>query len=139
MAENATAKPDPIADPATREYWEGVARHELRLPRCLNCMEVHFYPRPVCPHCGETRFDWIRCSGIGEIYSFTVVRRAPSPAFESDVPYTVAVIALAEGPHMMSAVTGVDVNQVRVGQKVRVQFRDSTAGHTLPFFVLETG
>jgi len=30
------------------------------------------------------------------VYSYTVVHRAPSPAFESDVPYVVAVIALEE-------------------------------------------
>jgi uncharacterized OB-fold protein len=131
---SALQKPVPLPDPATRDYWDAASRGELRLPRCTSCSKVHFYPRPACPHCGGTAFDWPRASGAGTIYSFTVVQRAPSPAFEGDVPYVVAIIALDEGPHLMSNVVGVDPSTVRIGQHVEVQFRDAAEGVRVPVF-----
>jgi uncharacterized OB-fold protein len=131
-------KPLPAPDPATTEYWEAAKRGELRLPKCSDCGKLHFYPKTLCPHCGSTRLEWARASGNGEVYSFTVVHRAPSPAFEGDVPYVVAVIALEEGPHMMSSVVGVAPDQVRVGQKVRVKFRPTEGSDVmLPVFEVE--
>ena len=40
-------RPLPTPDPGTAPYWEGTRRHELRLPRCEDCGQVHFYPRTV--------------------------------------------------------------------------------------------
>jgi len=131
---NAPQKPVPSPDPATREYWEAAARSELRLPKCTTCGKPHFYPRPACPYCGGTKFDWPLASGGGTIYSFTIVQRAPSPAFEAEVPYVVAIIALDEGPHLMSNVVGVDPKTVRIGQRVKVQFREAAEGVRVPVF-----
>lgn len=134
MTMNAPQKPVPAPDPATREYWEAAARSELRLPKCTSCGKLHFYPRPACPHCGGTAFDWPLCSGTGTIYSYTVVQRAPSPAFEPDVPYVVAIIALDEGPHLMSNIVGADPATIRIGQQVSVQFREAGDGVCIPVF-----
>ena len=128
-------KPVPSPDPATRPYWEAAARRELRIPRCADCGKYHFYPRPACPYCSSTQFEWILCSGLGTVYSYTIVHKAPSPAFEADVPYVVAIIELAEGPHLMSNVVGVRPSEVCVGQRVRVDFREVEAGMRIPVFV----
>jgi uncharacterized protein len=131
------SKPLPAPDPATREYWNATKRRELRMPKCLDCDNFHFYPRTICPHCGSINLQWRSCSGHGVVYSYTVVHRAPGPAFEADVPYVVAVIALEEGPHLMSTVVGTPPDEVRIGQKVRVAFRDTEDGEVfLPVFEL---
>lgn len=132
---NAIPKPVPAPDPATREYWAAAARGELRLPRCTACGKLHFYPRPACPHCGGTAFDWPQCQGTGTIYSYTVVKRAPSPAFEADVPYVVAIVALDEGPHLMTNIVGAEPASVRIGQRVKVEYRDAAEGVKIPVFV----
>jgi uncharacterized OB-fold protein len=132
---NTPVKPLPAPDPATREYWEAAKNGELHMPKCADCGKFHFYPRTLCPHCGSVKLEWQRCSGRGAVYSFTVVHRAPSPAFESDVPYVVAVIALKEGPHLMSTVINMAPDAVRVGQEVRVSFRPAGDGEVmLPVF-----
>jgi uncharacterized OB-fold protein len=129
------SKPLPAPDPATREYWEAAKRGELRMPKCADCGKFHFYPRTLCPHCGSVNLEWQLCSGSGVVYSYTVVHRAPSPAFESDVPYVVAVIALEEGPHLMSTVIDVPPDKVLIGQRVRVDFRRAGEGDVvLPVF-----
>ncbi|OGA49756.1 MAG: hypothetical protein A3G24_04760 [Betaproteobacteria bacterium RIFCSPLOWO2_12_FULL_62_13] len=45
-------------------------------------------------------------SGSGEVYSFTIVHRAPSPTFAQQAPYVVTVVVLREGPRMMTRLDG---------------------------------
>src|SRR5437016_5339502 len=93
-------RPVPTPDAATAPYWQAAREHRLLLPRCLDCGRHHFYPRTLCPHCASPRIEWREVSGRGQVYSFTIVHRPPSPAFAADVPYVLASIALEEGPHL---------------------------------------
>lgn len=64
--------------------------------------------------------EWRTVSGRGTIYSYSIVRRAPSQAF-ADVPYTVALVDLDEGVRMMARVSDISEN-VRIGATVKVIF-----------------
>jgi uncharacterized OB-fold protein len=118
------ARPTPQPDPATAPYWEAAREHRFVLPRCDACGEVHFYPRALCPHCGNNAFTWIAAGGQGTVFSFTIVKRPPSAAFEPLVPYVVAIVALDEGPHLMTNVVDCDPDQVRIGDRVKVRYLD---------------
>src|SRR5687768_14578177 len=89
-------RPVPHPDAMTEPYWAGVRAHQLLLPCCSDCGKYHFYPRSLCPHCASARLEWKQVSGTGTLYSYTIVNRAPSPAFAQDVPYVVGIIALDE-------------------------------------------
>jgi len=128
------ARPTPIPDPLTEPYWQAVAAEKFVLPRCAACGRWHFYPRPACPHCGDTAIAWTAASGRGTVYSHSVVHRAPSPAFAEDVPYVIAVIATDEGPHLLSRVVEIDPAAVRIGMRVRVRFGRAGDGPVLPLF-----
>jgi fatty-acyl-CoA synthase len=93
----------------------------LRVPCCQDCGEFHFYPRSFCPKCGSERIEWREASGAGTVYSYTIVQRAPSPAFAREVPYVVATVALAEGPHLMTRIVGIPPEKVRIGMAVRAE------------------
>lgn len=127
-------RPLPVPDALTAPYWAAARDRRFVLPHCDDCGRVHFYPRAACPFCGSARLQWTAASGNGTVYTYTVIRRAPGPAFEKEVPYVVAVIALAEGPHLMSSVTGCRVEDVRIGMPVRVAFREFEVGAVLPVF-----
>jgi len=127
-------RPLPSPNPLTTPYWQAAARGEFLLPHCTACGEFHFYPRAVCPHCGADWLDWRRASGIGEVYSYTVVHRAPSKGFEAGVPYVVAVVALAEGPHMMTRLINIAPSKVRIGLRVAVEFEKQDDETSLPVF-----
>jgi uncharacterized OB-fold protein len=131
LAENL--RPRPHLDSDTRPFWEGTREGELRLQRCRACANVIFYPRSVCPRCMSDDIEWFAASGRGSIHSFVVVHRAP-PGFQDDVPYVVALIDLAEGPRMMSRITGADPASVDVGQSVTVVFESFDEEITLPLF-----
>jgi uncharacterized protein len=124
----------PPVNALTAPYWTAAREHRFVLPRCTSCERFHFYPRSFCPHCRATTIEWSAASGTGEVYSYTVVHRAPSPTFAQTAPYIVAVIALAEGPHMMTRLDGIAPDEARIGMRVEVGFDDIAEGVSLPVF-----
>jgi uncharacterized OB-fold protein len=127
-------RPLPAPDAATGPYWAAAREQRLVMPRCKDCGRFHFYPRTLCPHCSSARLEWTQCSGEAVVYSFTVIHRAPSPAFAARVPYVVATVKLAEGPHLMTNITGCAPDAVRIGMPVRVAFQKLSEEITLPVF-----
>ena len=95
----------PAPTPETQPFWDGCAAGELRLQRCLDCGQPYFYPRPVCPACGSANVEWFTASGDATLYSY-VINHRPAPGFEDEAPYAIAVVQLAEGPRMMTNLTG---------------------------------
>ncbi len=124
----------PSPDALTAPYWEAARQERLVVPRCDDCGRYHFYPRTLCPQCSSPRLTWTTVSGKGEVYSFTIIHRAPSPAFASAVPYVVAAVKLAEGPHLMTNIVGCAPDDVRVGMSLRVVFQRYSDEITLPLF-----
>ena len=130
----AIDRPLPVPDAATGPYWEAARNERLVMPRCDDCGRFHFYPRTLCPHCSSSRLKWTPVSGAGAVYSFTVIHRAPSPAFATAVPYVVAAVKLAEGPHLMTNIVGIAPDAVRIGMPVKVVFQKFSEEITLPMF-----
>src|SRR3989442_222830 len=91
-------KPLPRVDEESRGYWEALARHELYFQRCRDCGTARFYPRAVCPSCLSSATEWVRASGRGTVYTFTVTQQNQSPGFREELPYVLAMVELAEGP-----------------------------------------
>ncbi len=127
-------KAAPVSSPETAEYWAGCARHELLMQRCADCGAHQFYPRVLCVTCSGRALEWVRASGRGRLRSYTIVRRAGSEAYAAEVPYVVALVALEEGPTMMSGIVGCKPEDVRIGMPVRVVFEDWSAGVSIPKF-----
>ena len=127
-------RPLPHPDAMTEPYWAGARARRLLIPCCNACGKHHFYPRSLCPHCGSPRLEWKQVSGAGTLYSYTIVNRAPSPAFAPEVPYVVGIVELAEGPHLMSNIVGCAPAAVRIGMALDVEFRDIGENSVLPVF-----
>jgi uncharacterized OB-fold protein len=54
-------------------------------------------------------------------------------AWKSQLPYTVVLVDLDEGPRMLSRLVGTDAGGVASGDRVEVTFTD-IEGQKLPFF-----
>lgn len=98
-------------------YFAALARGSFVIQRCEGCGMSLFYPRQVCTHCGSTSLTLVEPTGLGTVYSTTVVRRKPE--FGGDV--NVSLIDLDEGPRMMSRVEGLPPAEVRIGMRVRAR------------------
>jgi len=117
-------KPQPKPSPESALFWEGAKAHKLLLPRCNACGKFWFPPSRRCVHCLSSDFAWTESEGQGRIYSFVVFHRVYHPAFESDVPYTVAIVELDEGPRLLANIVGTSPDDVRCDMRVRVVFED---------------
>jgi uncharacterized OB-fold protein len=124
----------PAFDADSRPWWDALGDGRLILPRCLRCGRCWFPPAPGCPNCGGERFEWIEASGGGSIYSWVVIARALSPAFEADVPYTILAVDLDEGVRIFGRLAA--GAEPAAGARVRAQIYRA-GGQALLGFVRE--
>jgi uncharacterized OB-fold protein len=132
--EDARVKPLPIPDADTAAFWKGLARGELLLQHCLDCEAVHYYQQGLCRACGSERLEHRCASGRGRVYSYSVVYRAPGPAFKDDTPYAVLLVELEEGPRMISSLVGGDPERVAIDMPVELVCEKINDEITLPRF-----
>ncbi len=127
MSSRNSLPPAPIQFPEDQPYWEAAREGQLLTKKCNACEAVHHYPRPRCPFCGSADTGWLTASGKGTIYSFTIARRAP----RATAP---AIVELAEGPRIMSAVVDADVHALQIGDEVEVTWSPTDNGPPVPMF-----
>jgi uncharacterized OB-fold protein len=128
------AKPVPTPSKESQPYWDSARDHALRLQKCAGCGAFRFPPSPVCPECWGKSFAWEPISGRGKIYTFCTYRRLYHPGFGDDLPYVLAVIALEDGPRLLSNVIDCRPEDVRCDMPVEVVYRDVTDAISLPLF-----
>ncbi len=127
--------PQPIANADSKVYWEGARENRLMIRKCNGCGKTHFLPRYLCPDCWSEDLAWIEACGRGTVHSFTVIRRAPTPAFTGKVPYVVALIDLEEGPRMMANIVDEHALDTRIGDKVEAVFEERQEGAKIVQFI----
>ena len=115
-------------------FWEGVRAHELRLQRCDSCGRFRFIPGEMCPGCHSASATWTVVSGRGSIYTYTVVHRAPTPAYQADAPYVIAHVELEEGPRIIATMVECPPDEVTVGMAVEAAYEDVEPDLTLYHF-----
>jgi uncharacterized OB-fold protein len=133
-SEVANRKPLPTPDADTAPFWAGMRDGKLLLQRCRTCDHVQYYQQQICRECGGEELIQEPARGHGKVHSFSVVHRAPGPAFKDDVPYAVLLVELAEGPRVISTYTGGAVEDVTFGMDVQLVFEQVSHEITLPRF-----
>ena len=118
----------------TGPFWEAASDGRLAAQQCRSCGQSWHPPLPACPHCHGTDLGWRELSGAGTVYTYTVVRHATHVALADQVPYVVAIVELAEGPRLVTRITGCPPGEVRAGMPVRVCFRPVADGVKLAYF-----
>jgi uncharacterized OB-fold protein len=125
----------PLVDDDGAPYFEYAAKGELRMQTCANCGEVLFPPRPMCPRCQSTEFEWKLMSGRGHVWSFAVPHPPLLPDYAALAPYPVVVVELAEDRRLRlvgnlvaseeADIDSVDPATIEIGQPVRAVFRQT--------------
>ena len=134
MADAKYAKPLPRIDEESKGYWEACQRRELVIQRCGACGVLRHYPRALCPRCLSDAVEWVRCSGRGTVYTFTVTHQNQAPGFRDALPYVLAYVELDEGVRLLTNIVECAPEAVRIGLAVEVVFEDATPAVTLPKF-----
>jgi uncharacterized protein len=118
VAADQVPKPGHVSTPLTEPYWEAANNGVLLLQNCRDCENVQHYPRNICVRCWSHNLDWKPATGIGTVWTFTIVSIPGHPGWNVEVPYVLALVELAEGPRLMTNIIGCDPNDVAVGQEV---------------------
>lgn len=136
MADATTAykKPLPKRRGFAGQFYEFCKKHELRFQRCTDCGTWRHVPRDMCAKCGSFNWAWDKSSGKGKIYSWTTAEQTMLPQFADVTPYSPAIIELEEGVRMVTWVTDIPSEELRLDLPVEVVFDDVTPEVTLPKF-----
>jgi uncharacterized OB-fold protein len=103
------------------QYLDALARGQFQIQHCSDCSKYVFYPRVLCPHCGGTHLSWMRPSGLGTVYSVSIVRKKPADGGD----YNVVLVDLEEGVRMLGRVDGIANEAIRIGMRVHVDIGDA--------------
>jgi uncharacterized OB-fold protein len=133
-----TARPVPVPDEWSREFWDAAAAHQLVLARCSACGRFVHPPGAVCPHCGSSNaaFEFVPVEGSGRIRSWTTVRQSFLPGF--DVPFVLVDVELSAQTDLRMIGRLVDgaAASLRLDLPVNLVFEDIAPGVAVPAFAL---
>jgi uncharacterized OB-fold protein len=106
-----------------KEYNEALKQNKLLGLKCQNCGTVTVPPKLVCRSCAGPELEVVELKGTGKIQTFTTCNVA-AEGRESEVPYTILLVELDEGPWLMGNLIGVDPEKATmealIGKRVRM-------------------
>ena len=129
-----------------KDYNEALKKDKLLGLKCRECGAITVPPKIACRRCASPDMDIVELKGTGEIQTFTTVNVA-AEGYESEVPYTIVMVELDEGPWMMGNLVGIDPSKVTmelIGQRVKMGHRVfpgdkySASDTARPLFSFET-
>lgn len=129
------------------EYNKALRKNKLMGLKCNKCEEFTCPPQMACQSCGSLDLEVVQLSGKGKIVTFTTQYIAPEGR-ENEVPYTIAMVELDEGPWLMGNLNILDPNPQKlandlIGKRVKTTGRVypgdkySAGSITRPLFTLE--
>lgn len=110
-----------------------ISEGRLEVQLCASCARRVFPPRTLCPHCGGGELAFRPVSGLGTVYSTTVVRQRDAEGG----PYNLALVDLDEGVRLMSRIEGLLPQDVRIGLRVRARIAATDAATGSPLVVFD--
>ncbi len=133
-----TQKPRPAIDELSKPFWAAAQKHQLVIQRCINCNTYNHPPRVLCNVCRAKTLRFVRVTGRGKIYSFSIMHQPNVPGFDQELPYINIIVELEEqaGLFLVSDMPEAERHNVRIGAKVTVYFHDIDKELTLPKFSL---
>ncbi len=126
-------RPLPIPTPNSEPFWNGLANHQVNLQQCNDCSAWVFYPRSHCNGCLSPNLTWIKVTGNGILYTYTVARRPTAPQFIDETPQLIAVVELNEGVRLNSVMVNVLPEALFIGMPVKPVFHQQDSATLLYF------
>ena len=127
-------KPIPGISGETRPFWDAARRGEFMIQHCDECNQYQWYPRGFCSNCWSQNIRYVRASGKGTVWTYTVTYQNRSPGFNEEVPYVLALVELEEGVKVFTNIVDCDPRDVHIGMPVEVTFVPATPRIHVPMF-----
>ena len=86
----------------------------------------------MCPRCRSLEVEVVDLAGTGTVYSYAILHHPQHPAF--DYPVLAVLVDLDEGVRVVSDITDVAKDDIRIGMRVQVHYVPTAAGGQVPVF-----
>jgi uncharacterized OB-fold protein len=122
--------------PEWATFWEGTRKGEIRLPKCRDCHQFHWYLSFLCPFCQSPNIEWQAITSQPRLFSWTCVRQDLTQVFTIRGPYIVAMVEFDEAPHLYFTSNLVDCppEDVHIGMPLEAVFQKVDDKITMPLF-----
>lgn len=97
-------------------------RYRLEASKCKKCGKRYYPPRLICAECGSRKFETYNLPEEAKLVTFTVIR-TPASQYADESPYAIGIGEFEDGLQMMAQVVDCDVEKLKMGQEVRLEFR----------------
>ena len=112
-------------------FWDSLKERDVKVQKCQSCGRFRHVPKEICTCCFSAEFSWAPISGRGVVYTYTIVHRAPTPAYQASTPYAIVHVTMDEGFRMIGTLTGVEPESVAIDAPVQAVYRDVSPEWTI--------
>ena len=105
-----------------KDYNESLKQNKLLGLKCQSCGAITVPSKMVCRQCASPDMEIVELKGTGKIRTFTT-NYVAAEGREDEVPYTIVMVELDEGPWMMGNLDGIDPTKATtelIGKKVKM-------------------
>jgi len=107
--------------------------------RCKKCGDCFYPKRAVCANCYSQEMEEVALSTRGKIYTYTIARTS-YPGVPLTAPFITAQVELPEKVQVLSLITGIDFDKVKIGTDVELYFwkvREDEEGNEVMAFAFK--
>ena len=117
----------------SQPYWDATREKKLLIQYDPRNKKYQFFPRANSIYDGRGGLEWREVSGKGEIFTFTIARRAREP-FRGHEPFLIAMVILNEGVNVMANIVHCPLEKMRIGLRVKPFWAPLSDGRNLLLF-----
>ena len=125
-------RPKPASNSSTDWFWDACNNKELRIQSCDNCAGLQHPPAVRCLSCGSISLNTVIATGKGTLHSWAIAHYPQVPAF--DYPLIVGLVELEEGVRLVSNITDIEPEDLKIGMPLEVDWLDVDNEFTLHQF-----
>lgn len=122
----------PVENYDSKHYWQGLRDGKLLIQKCTGCATHRHPPQPMCENCQSLEWTAIESAGTGTIYSYTAIYYPEIPPF--DYPNAIVLVDLDDGVRLASQLEGTEVEDIKIGSRVKTNIKEVQEGLCLPIF-----
>ena len=122
MGDQEYTRPIPVADEASKPFFDGANEGKLMLVKCSQCGTHRLPGRERCLDCWSTESEWTQASGKGKLYTYGIMHQKYHPAFAKETPYNYALVELDEGPRLVTNIVDCEPDDMKTDMPVEAVF-----------------
>jgi uncharacterized OB-fold protein len=124
----------PVITEFEKPFWDALKNKQLMVQKCPRCGNVQFPPSPVCTNCLSDEVRWVKCSGKATLWSWVAFHKVYLAPY-SDVPYSVVLAKLEEGPIVTGRIAGEGAPAIPFDAPLQAAYVETVDGTVLLEFV----